>query len=630
MRRTTLARVLFCLVLMSFSTALPAFADTPLVTPAPAKTALPVSPVTTPARATTPLPAPPAGTPSPVAAAAVAAKPVVVRVDVGGNGYKDTATRQVWEADRPFAPAAAGGIAWGYWGPRSMQVLGVSHPIAKTQFSPIYQTQRLWATGYRFDVPNGRYRVTVRMAELHVDAAPGSNLFDVVCQGQTVLAGVDIVKNAGKYTAYNRSFNAAVSSGSLTIRFVARNGLAAVAALDIESEESLTITPASSATKAGVASPSAVVTAARTAPVAATGVVTGSAALTATPAAAQSPAPTATRLPSPASTVVPPVTPAQPTSPAGAATATPSVTSTAPAAAATASPTSSATVTAAPTLTSSATAQPATTTPGPAQTNTAIPPSSTTAPQPSQTATTQPSRTPTAVATGTVALPVGSQLAQDSFVVVFRESDRQGAQDVLNAVVAIKTRLAEDLSLTVGDIEVRLFSNRQEYNEALGATAPADQVGNIVDQQHIWLLSPTASNATEQADILKGVQVEVVRLALFQVGNMPQWLRDGISSYEARLWNDARQQYMRSLVAMRRIASLRGPDGVTYNYLGGAVTAHTVIDYLTRTYGPPALTRLLESLKTRSFEQALRESTGAGLSDFDRAWVTYVNQTYGR
>jgi hypothetical protein len=212
--------------------------------------------------------------------------------------------------------------------------------------------------------------------------------------------------------------------------------------------------------------------------------------------------------------------------------------------------------------------------------------------------------------------------------VTFHEVDRQGALAVLDAMLVIKTRLAEETGLSVGTVNVQLFSSREEYNQALGATAPADQVGNIVDNEHIWMLAPSSDNQAERADILKGVEVEITRLALNSVPNMPGWLRDGLASYEARLWNDARQQYMRSLVLMRRIASLRGLEGQTYNYLGGAITAHTVVEYMVKTYGIGVLPKLLTALQDRPFDLALRDSAGVAFADFDRAWVAYVTMTY--
>jgi hypothetical protein len=220
------------------------------------------------------------------------------------------------------------------------------------------------------------------------------------------------------------------------------------------------------------------------------------------------------------------------------------------------------------------------------------------------------------------------ELTRDGFTVIYREGEQQAAADVLDAMAAISGRISQDLGLSVGAVEVRLFSTREEYNQMLGATAPADQVGNIVDRQHVFLLAPNKRAAVEYEDILKGLQVEMVRLALMDIANVPAWLRDGVASFEAGLWNEARQQYMRGLLGIRRVASLRGLDGPSYNYLGGAVTAHTVVEYLTRTYGPEVLPKMLEAMKTQTFEQALRTAAGVSFSEFDRGWLAYVTKTY--
>ena len=201
---------------------------------------------------------------------------------------------------------------------------------------------------------------------------------------------------------------------------------------------------------------------------------------------------------------------------------------------------------------------------------------------------------------------------------------------MLAAMNALKARLAEEAGLTVGEVEVQLFSTREEYNLALGTTAPADQVGNVIDAGHIWMLAPNRGTAAERADILKGVQVELTRATLWRVQGLTRWMTDGIASYEARLWDSAREQYMRSLVGMRRVAGLRALDGPAYNYLGGAIAAHTAIDYLVRTYGVSALARLVAAVPTNTLDQAFTSAVGVSFTDFDRAWTAYVLATYGR
>jgi hypothetical protein len=627
-------------------------------------------------------PAPPAPSPSPVTSAASTF--TALRVDAGGNGYTDAATGLVWEADRAYISAP--GSAWGFWGPRSMQVIAASHPVAGALASPVYQTQRLGVTGYQFAVPNGKYKVTLRLAELHVDAVAGKNVFDVLCQSSPVAGGVDIAKNAGLYKAYDVSFNCVASDSTLTITFIGRAGIVALAGLDIENTAAVAapspaVGPKASATPASptvvppvtvLPAPATSVTPALTSTVTATVAlpvtatvttatatrapqptliattavptaslpVTSSVNLTPTTAATASPTPSAsvTHTPSSTATIAPLATPTSTaTVPAATSTATPSSTATIPA---TSTPTSSSTATI-PAATSTATLALATLAAAP-PTATTQPPAPTVAPSSTSTATAvrtavplpapSPAASVTPVARTTPVTPAtgSGSMSRGTFTITFQEADRLGAMDVLDAMDTIQARLSEEVGVNVGTVEVRLFSSRDEYNAAIGVTVPADQVGNIADSTHIWLLAPHQDNPSERDDILKGIQVEVTRQVLGQTPNMPLWMRDGIASYEARLWNDARQQFMRGLVSMRRLASLRGLEGQTYNYLGGSVTAHTVIDYLTRAYGMQGLVNMVASLKTLTLEQAIQSVLGVSYSEFDRNWLNYVRTTYGR
>ena len=561
----------------------------------------------------------PTTTPSlPPATVAGSATPFALRVDVGGSGLRDEATGTVWEADRPYGQPDSSGRLWGYLGPKSMQVIATSRAVAGSSVSRLYQTQRLGANGYRFQLANGEYKVTIRLAELYFNLGPGANVFDVYCQGSLKLADVDVMGSVGAYRAYDRTFTTTVSTGVLDLSFVPKKGWAAIAALEVESSTTVAlVTPAQSGVTATTATPVSVTPSVSPAPTLAPSPTV--AMPTVTPAVLPA---TATAMPTVQPTATPTPSAVLTTTPTPTASATPSATATAtePATAVPTTPTSAAT-SRQPTETP-ADVLPPTATPRPAETATATP-----APSP----TAEPSAIPVPTPTERPALAVGqTRINQDSFSVTFAEADVAAAQDVLDAMMEMKGRLGKDLGLSVGRIDVRLFSSRDEYNRALGTTVPADQVGNIVDPEHIWLLAPNRDNPTEYADILKGVQVEVARLALSQVAMLPLWLRDGVASYEAQLWNDAREQYMRSLVAMRRLTSLRGLDGQTYNYLGGAVTAHTVVDYLVKTYSMQQLAGLLEALRTRPLDQALRDTLSISLSDFDRAWVAYVTSTYGR
>jgi hypothetical protein len=610
------------------------------VTPALSAAALPATPsvaATSLANPTLAMTATKAAAATTGVAVALAATPVYpLRIDVGGKGYRDATTGATWQADQQYSSATG----WGYFGPRSMQVIAVSRPVAGTVFSPVYQTQRLGATGYRFDATDGQYRVTVRLAELYVEIGPGANVFTINCQSAPVASSVDVVKAVGRYRAYDVSFTCTAARGSLQIAFVPAKGWAAIAGLDVESAAD--VTAAQTPGQAGTTTP---LTSAVTTTVTTAAAITATATVTIATSASVTVAPTLVVTATKAPTVTATITATAPATTSVSATGTLPVTATAAA-------TRLVTATVAPQLT-----------PAPLPPTSTLAVTATVAAKPSDTATVAPSRTPSASPTtppaplptsapGTataapvpsttlVATPVAEateapappgmqRMSRDGFSVVFNEPDRQGAADVLDALSAIKRRLSDEVGLATAPVEIRLFPDRQAYNEALGTTAPADQVGNVADSGHVWLLAPRADNPTERDDILKGAQVEIARLALSQVANMPAWLREGVASYEGRLWNDARQQYLKNIVAMRRITSLRGLDGASYNYAGGAVTAHTVVDYLVKTYGTSQLTRLVDALKTETLDQALQETLGASYVEVDRGWLQYLSQTFAK
>jgi hypothetical protein len=77
---------------------------------------------------------------------------------------------------------------------------------------------------YRFDVPDGQYRVDLSFAEL-VERRVGARIFNVRIEGEPVIPYLDVVSEAGgRYVALDRSFVVQVSDGRLDIDFGAHIG----------------------------------------------------------------------------------------------------------------------------------------------------------------------------------------------------------------------------------------------------------------------------------------------------------------------------------------------------------------------------------------------------------------------
>ncbi len=272
--------------------------------------------------------------------------PYEQRVDVGiSTDTVDTAGR-TWMADQAYVAGS-----WGYTGGTSGYT---THAIAGTEDDPLYQTNR-WgsgAWGYKFDLPDGEYRVTLLWAETYWTATD-KRVFDVKIEGQTVIAGLDVFALVGHDAAYQRMFDVTVSDGQLNIEFASVRDAALVAAIEVLAATSATPTPTASRTRTPTAtvSPTRTPTATATLTTGPTATATATPSRTVTPIASPSPtaSATATRTPSPTASPTVSATPSRTATPTASATAshTPSPT---------ASPTASATPSRTATPTASATA----------------------------------------------------------------------------------------------------------------------------------------------------------------------------------------------------------------------------------------------------------------------------------
>ncbi len=137
------------------------------------------------------------------------------RVNVGGGAYTDTA-RNTWEADQAYVSGA-----WGYIGGTKSST---SNSILNTNDGPLYQTDRNWPSsytpGYTFNVPAGRYEVTLKFAET-VYTGANQRKFDIRMRGVTVISNLDIYAAAGgSNRAVDRVLTVDVPDGVLNIGFI--------------------------------------------------------------------------------------------------------------------------------------------------------------------------------------------------------------------------------------------------------------------------------------------------------------------------------------------------------------------------------------------------------------------------
>jgi chitinase len=140
-----------------------------------------------------------------------------VRVNANGPAFTD-GSGNLWSADAAYTS--------GNWGYDTLYGSGsTAEAIAGTTDDPLYQRYNLFSawTGYKFDMANGTYSVTLKMVEDWATAA-GQRKFDVRIEGTTVLTGFDIFASCGRLTACDRTFSATVSDGQLNVQFNMNGG----------------------------------------------------------------------------------------------------------------------------------------------------------------------------------------------------------------------------------------------------------------------------------------------------------------------------------------------------------------------------------------------------------------------
>ncbi len=142
---------------------------------------------------------------------------VPIRANSGGAALTDGAGVQ-WSADKAYTSGD-----WGYQTSYGTNTTG--SPIAGTDDDALYQSYNTfngWG-GYRFDLPNGTYQVTLKMVEDWANGA-GQRKFDVRAEGANVLTAFDIFAACGRLTACDKSFPVTVTDGALNVQFNMNGG----------------------------------------------------------------------------------------------------------------------------------------------------------------------------------------------------------------------------------------------------------------------------------------------------------------------------------------------------------------------------------------------------------------------
>ncbi|HZQ45076.1 MAG TPA: malectin domain-containing carbohydrate-binding protein [Acidobacteriaceae bacterium] len=109
--------------------------------------------------------------------------------------------------------------------------------VSETQDPDLFSVARFGNFSYAIPVPPGSYALTLYFAETWFHD-PGRRVFDVTCNGSTLISGLDIVKQAGFGRVYKKTFHGLQPNGQgkLLISFSPSIDYASIRALEVTAE----------------------------------------------------------------------------------------------------------------------------------------------------------------------------------------------------------------------------------------------------------------------------------------------------------------------------------------------------------------------------------------------------------
>ena len=139
----------------------------------------------------------------------------VVHINAGGAAFT-TPGGSRWQADQ----GGEGGVS-------TRHRVVTEHGVHR-----IYRTANMGMSRYELKVPNGTYRVQLKMMETHW-RAPGRRVQSASVEGKPIFTNLDLYADAGRFKAIRRVATVQVKDGTLSIRFSASAGRTTVSGIDV-------------------------------------------------------------------------------------------------------------------------------------------------------------------------------------------------------------------------------------------------------------------------------------------------------------------------------------------------------------------------------------------------------------
>lgn len=171
---------------------------------------------------------------------------VDININAGSKAYfYATSSHEVFTPDTPYQQGS-----WGYIGGQEMRRGdrgGTTAEIQNTDNDPIFQTQREGEMTYRFDIPRGKYKVTLHLADLNfygsslvydlaakVENSRETSTFNISLNGKPLESNFSPADEVGGNTALTRSYIVTITEPYIELSFTAIEGKPFVNAISIK------------------------------------------------------------------------------------------------------------------------------------------------------------------------------------------------------------------------------------------------------------------------------------------------------------------------------------------------------------------------------------------------------------
>ncbi len=140
-----------------------------------------------------------------------------IRVNVAGPTVSDW-NDVTWQADRKYVAGQ-----WGCLDTATTDILTTTEEVASVAETDILKSMRQGERlRYRFDLPNGTYKVRLLFAEIYWESSDAEKQ-EVRVQGKAVLNNFNIFDDAGRNREYEKAVDAKVTSGRLDIECIGQS-----------------------------------------------------------------------------------------------------------------------------------------------------------------------------------------------------------------------------------------------------------------------------------------------------------------------------------------------------------------------------------------------------------------------